>query len=671
MENSFTQARINLIWEREGMQENISFAIGELYSHPYLTANISCKSLEYGELYTLQLNPKNIIKLKELSFSFEPEVQLEDKMLVNRHHNWLESREMGALKQMKPVQSFIRERMGIYGEENIIKAPKKAGHFQSWTYTYFRRVKQPLLLMGSIDESFAFTVFDYNFHQNQLIIKKELNYLLVEKDCIPFQIYIGKGEENHLWNEYISLIQQYRQPLEKITGWTSRHCYNEIDEETIISNLNALRDSQIPLDIFQIESGYQKRIGDWVDVNQKFPSGMKYIAERIKEQGYHPGIWLAPFVCEGKSEIYNEHPEWLLEDAKGQPIKVGKDHKSKGWLYALDFYAYGFKDHLRKVFETILDEWGFEMVSLDFLYAVALRPSRDKSRGQIMTEVLAFLREVVGDRWVLGDRLPFGSAFGQVDFCRIGSDVTPYWDKGKITRFHKSEYASVFNSIMNSMIRCTLNGKVFLNDPEVFMLRNHGNKLTKEQRYTLFVLNNLFGGAIFFSDDIREYTDEEMKWLKSMFPKVAVEILTVKAKDNLYQINCNILIKEYQVYANFTDKRSKIILDQPSFSEETGFLSAGAEVELDPYQTACFHLVMTDRKLPYLLGSQGHIFPGAQVASFTANGEEVEIDLVEGAFPETEIYIGVPNRFTNIKVNGKFCSVKLTNRGSRYVAVKI
>jgi alpha-galactosidase len=53
-----------------------------------------------------------------------------------------------------------------------------------------------------------------------------------------------------------------------------------------------------------------------------------------------------------------------------------------------------------------LNEWGYHMVKLDFLYSVCLIPTKTKTRGQIMTEAMKFLRECVGDKLILGCGVP-------------------------------------------------------------------------------------------------------------------------------------------------------------------------------------------------------------------------------------------------------------------------
>jgi alpha-galactosidase len=142
---------------------------------------------------------------------------------------------------------------------------------------------------------------------------------------------------------------------------------------------------------------------------------MKFIAESIKDKGYKSGLWLAPFACEKRSRLYNEHSSWLLRDTNGRPVRAGFNPGWSGTFYALDFYNQEVRGYLKKVFHNVLMEWGFDMVKLDFLYAVALIPRKDKTRGQIMHEAMEFLREIIGDKIILGCGVPLGSSFGLVD----------------------------------------------------------------------------------------------------------------------------------------------------------------------------------------------------------------------------------------------------------------
>lgn len=134
------------------------------------------------------------------------------------------------------------------------------------------------------------------------------------------------------------------------------------------------------------------------------------------------------------------------------------------------------------------------MVKLDFLYSQCRTPRDNKTRGTIMCEAMDFLRECVGDKIILGCGVPLGPAFGVVDVCRISCDVDlSYGGKFYNSMSINNELPSAQNAINNSMFRRHLNGRAFLNDPDVFFLRDHNLTFTWEQKLLLAKINNLSG----------------------------------------------------------------------------------------------------------------------------------------------------------------------------------
>ena len=104
---------------------------------------------------------------------------------------------------------------------------------------------------------------------------------------------------------------------------------------------------------------------------------------------------------------------------------------------------------------------------------------------------LEFLKIQAGDKMILGCGVPLGSAFGKVDFCRIGADVHLQWEDN-LQRFHGNrERTSTLLSLRSTLGRWQLNNRVFHNDPDVFILRKEKNKLTLNQQYTLLIINTL------------------------------------------------------------------------------------------------------------------------------------------------------------------------------------
>ena len=118
---------------------------------------------------------------------------------------------------------------------------------------------------------------------------------------------------------------------------------------------------------------------------------------------------------------------------------------------------------------------------------------------------MRFLRELAGDALILGCGVPLAPAFGMVDYCRIGCDMTLNWLGDKIMRPLHREVPSTRNTLLNTVYRRHLDGRAWRNDPDVFLLRDDNMKLSEKQRETLAAVNALFGGVLFTSDNVGAY----------------------------------------------------------------------------------------------------------------------------------------------------------------------
>ena len=251
---------------------------------------------------------------------------------------------------------------------------------------------------------------------------------------------------------------------------------------------------------------------------------MKVIADNIHRNGMKAGLWLAPFAVTPKSHIYKRHKDWLVRD------KNGKAHfASHNWggFYALDIYNNEVRAYIRKVFDTVLNKWGYDMVKLDFLYACCIIPIHNKSRGQIMCDAMDFLRECCGDKIILGCGVPLAPAFGKVDFCRIGADMGLNWKNSALAR----EDVSVQHTLMNTVFRRHLDGRAFLNDPDVFLLRDNNIKMPLSQRKIIARVNSLCGNLLFVSDDVSRYTEEQKKIFKETVTAPKADIINAEFTD--------------------------------------------------------------------------------------------------------------------------------------------
>jgi alpha-galactosidase len=237
---------------------------------------------------------------------------------------------------------------------------------------------------------------------------------------------------------------------------------------------------------------------------------MKASVDDIRDKGFKAGLWLAPYSAQCKSHLAKEHPDWLLKH-NGKPWYAGCNW---GGFFALDFDHPGVRDYLKRTFDKIFNEWGFDLVKLDFLYGAAPwqtegGPYDGESRGGRMCRAMDYLREWCGDGMILGCGVPLGPAFGKVEYCRIGCDASLDWNNVPLMRNVNREYPSTKNAILNTFYRRGLDGRAFLNDPDVFFLRKDNIKLSEEQKDLHARVLAQYGSFFLTSDNMGDYDEEQ------------------------------------------------------------------------------------------------------------------------------------------------------------------
>ena len=344
-------------------------------------------------------------------------------------------------------------------------------------------------------------------------------------------MYFDNGGYDEVFDRYFAKMNVKPLTDKKIKGYTSWYnYYQNINEKIILRDLDAISEKTDKVNTFQIDDGYQTAVGDWLSINKtKFPNGMKPIVEKIHAKGWQAGLWLAPFGAQKGSKLASEHSDWLVKGKNDKPIMVGANW---GGFYAIDIDNADARAYIKNVFDTVLNDWGFDLVKLDFLYATAVVPLHNKTRGQLAYESIDFLRECVGDKQILGCGVQQMPCFGKVEYMRIGADMALGWKHKFFRNLTHREDVSTPNAIHNSVYRRCLNNRAFLCDPDVFLLRRSNIKFTFEQQKVLAKFIKLFGSVLFMSDNVDEYDDEQMAVFNDTLADDDMQIVAINETNN-------------------------------------------------------------------------------------------------------------------------------------------
>jgi len=96
----------------------------------------------------------------------------------------------------------------------------------------------------------------------------------------------------------------------------------DVDEQKCLSFIEKAK--AIGAELFVIDDGWFGRrerdamdgLGDWWCHKKKFPNGLRPIADKAHSMGMKFGLWIEPEMVNPKSDLYKEHPDWVLGNTK-------------------------------------------------------------------------------------------------------------------------------------------------------------------------------------------------------------------------------------------------------------------------------------------------------------------------------------------------------------------
>lgn len=357
------------------------------------------------------------------------------------------------------------------------------------------------------------------------------NIPVTEKDTIVSEemMVLYSKDANRILEEYMDFVAFRMGAItwkNVPTGWCSWYFYYTMpDEGEIIENTDFLSDHfGKNIEWIQIDDGYQSKVGDWEE-NSRFGSGLMSLVKKIREKGYHAGIWTAPFVASEHSEIFKDKRDWFVRDDTNNPIVVGENPLWLGNYYALDLTNPKVLKHIKSIFSKLKED-GFEYFKIDFLYHAAILGQRHDSkitRAQAIRKGLEAIRSVVGDDLILGCGAPLGPCIGMVNMMRIGTDIATHW-----------RYAwggGVYECSVNTMTRAVMHDRLWVNDPDCVLVRQNDTELTEEEVKLWLNVVALSGGAVLLSDRMMEVSEERLSYLDKILPPFRKGGIAVDALD--------------------------------------------------------------------------------------------------------------------------------------------
>lgn len=423
------------------------------------------------------------------------------------------------------------EMTGSFGDASHYKLPAPVGLHQVYNMICFAPEKEEQLLLGFTSCNRFNGEFWFDEEQLQVVLNLE-EIEILPGETIPLESFFAEAGEKPATEEHFAVAIQKNHPLlrtEEIpTGWCSWSVYGpKVTAQNIYDNLKAIKEHGLKLKYIQLDDGYQPYMGDWLSSTDAFEGGIRKLCLDIREKGFEPAIWVAPFIAEKKSELFQTHSDWFVKDSDGNPL--ASDRVSfGGWhcgpWYMLDGTNPGARQYLTYVFRTMREEWGIKYFKLDANMWGALPFGRRFEKNKTCVEAYrmgmkAVLEGAGYDSFLLGCNAPMWPSLGLVHGMRVTNDIARNFDA--FARIAKECFG-----------RNWQHNRLWINDPDTVLLRTRewvvldpaGNPsrvnsgLTRNEFlfHATYILAS--GGMVLSGDNITEFTEQNMADLKKLLP---------------------------------------------------------------------------------------------------------------------------------------------------------
>jgi len=355
------------------------------------------------------------------------------------------------------------------------------------------------------------------------------------------------------------------------TGWCSWYCFGpRVTAQNILDNLDVIARKIPGLTYVQIDDGYQPAMGDWLETGAAFGGDVRKVLDAIRQRGFQPAIWVAPFVAEEHSHVFQQHPQWFVKDADGSPLRSDKVTFG-GWRhgpwYVLDGTHPDVHAHFERVFSTMRKEWGCTYFKLDANFWGAIHGGRfhdpKATRIEAYRRGMRAILRGAGDSFILGCNHPIWPSVGLIHGSRSSNDIKRSWDRFRTTA-------------QQNLLRNWHNGRLWWNDPDAVVL-------TGDQPENEFVFHATAiyatGGMVLSGDDLTSIPEPRLAMLRKLLPPTGIP--AVFDDDTLRVGTVTLGNKQILCLFNFDDAPQTISAKLPRGSRVTDFWSGESLGRLD------------------------------------------------------------------------------------------
>jgi len=136
----------------------------------------------------------------------------------------------------------------------------------------------------------------------------------------------GASRNFHKWGREYRLAHGNEERMILLNSWEG--VYFDIDQEgmnQMMADIASMGGELFVMDDGWFGSKYQRNtdnaaLGDWSVDTRKLPEGIGGLLRDAKKNGVKFGIWIEPEMTNTMSELYEKHPDWIINASSRKPV---------------------------------------------------------------------------------------------------------------------------------------------------------------------------------------------------------------------------------------------------------------------------------------------------------------------------------------------------------------
>lgn len=136
----------------------------------------------------------------------------------------------------------------------------------------------------------------------------------------------GASRNFHKWGRKYKLMNGEKERKILLNSWEGVYFdINQQGMDQMMGDIAAMGGELFVMDDGWFGEKYPRKtdktaLGDWTVDREKLPDGIEGLLRDAKKHGIKFGIWIEPEMTNTKSELYEQHPDWVLKSPRREPV---------------------------------------------------------------------------------------------------------------------------------------------------------------------------------------------------------------------------------------------------------------------------------------------------------------------------------------------------------------